>query len=68
MEIIDRYDTNIYRAVYTAQFSNVISVLHAFQKKSKRGLRPRKRTLNSSAADSPKLSGLTGKGAINNGD
>jgi phage-related protein len=38
MEIIDRYDTNTYRAVYTAQFSNVIYVLHVFQKKSKSGI------------------------------
>jgi phage-related protein len=38
MEIIDRYDTNTYRAVYTVQFSNVIYVLHAFQKKSKSGI------------------------------
>jgi phage-related protein len=38
MEIIDRYDTNTYRAVYTAQFSNVIYVLHTFQKKSKSGI------------------------------
>jgi phage-related protein len=38
MEIIDRHDTNTYRAVYTAQFAEVIYVLHAFQKKSKRGI------------------------------
>ena len=38
MEIIDRYDTNTYRAVYTVQFAEVIYVLHAFQKKSKRGI------------------------------
>ena len=38
MEIIDRYDRNTYRAVYTVQFSNVIYVLHAFQKKSKKGI------------------------------
>jgi hypothetical protein len=38
MEIIDRYDTNTYRAVYTVQFADVIYVLHAFQKKSKRGI------------------------------
>jgi len=43
MEIIDRYDTNTYRAVYTVQFSNVIYALHAFQKKSKSGIAtPRK--------------------------
>jgi phage-related protein len=38
MEIIDRYDTNTYRAVYTVQISNVIYVLHTFQKKSKSGI------------------------------
>ncbi len=38
MEIVDRYDTDAYRAVYTTQFSDVIYVLHAFQKKSKRGI------------------------------
>ena len=38
MEIIDRHDTNAYRAVYTAEFAGVIYVLHAFQKKSKRGI------------------------------
>ena len=38
MEIIDRHDTNNYRAVYTVQFADVIYVLHAFQKKSKSGI------------------------------
>lgn len=38
MEIVDRHDTNTYRAVYTAQFPDAIYVLHAFQKKSKRGI------------------------------
>ena len=38
MEIIDRYDTNTYRAVYTVQFADVTYVLHAFQKKSKSGI------------------------------
>jgi phage-related protein len=38
MEIVDRHDTNTYRAVYTAQFAGVIYVLHAFEKKSKRGI------------------------------
>ena len=37
MEIVDRYDTNTYRAVYTVQFAEAIYVLHAFQKKSTRG-------------------------------
>ena len=37
MEIVERYRGDAYRAVYTTQFSNVIYVLHVFQKKSKRG-------------------------------
>jgi len=38
MEIIDRHDTNTYRAVYTVQFAGMICVLHVFQKKSKSGI------------------------------
>ena len=39
MEIVDRYDKNTYRAVYTVQFDEVVYVLHAFQKKSKSGIK-----------------------------
>jgi phage-related protein len=38
MEIVDRHDTNTYRAVYTVQFAEAIYVLHAFQKKSTKGV------------------------------
>ena len=38
MEIVERYRTDTYRAVYTARFPNAVYVLHAFQKKSKRGI------------------------------
>ena len=38
MEIVDRHDTNTYRAVYTTQFAGRIYVLHAFQKKSRKGI------------------------------
>lgn len=38
MEIVERHETNAYRAVYTAQLAGVIYVLHAFQKKSKSGI------------------------------
>ena len=38
MEIVDRHDTNTYRTVYTAQFADALYVLHAFQKKSKKGI------------------------------
>ena len=38
MEIVERDPTGAYRAVYTAHFAEAIYVLHAFQKKSKRGI------------------------------
>jgi phage-related protein len=38
MEIVDRHDTDTYRAVYTTQFAGRIYVLHAFQKKSTKGV------------------------------
>ena len=37
LEIVDRHDTNTYRAVYTVRFAEAIYVLHAFQKKSTKG-------------------------------
>jgi phage-related protein len=37
LEVIDDYDGDTYRTVYTVRFSDAIYVLHAFQKKSKRG-------------------------------
>jgi phage-related protein len=38
MEIVERYRTDAYRAVYTAHFAAAIYVLHVFQKKSKTGI------------------------------
>ena len=38
MEIVERYRTDAYRAVYTAHFEDAIYVLHVFQKKSKSGI------------------------------
>ena len=38
MEIRSNYASNTYRAVYTTKIGDVIYVLHAFQKKSKRGI------------------------------
>lgn len=38
MEIAERFDTNTYRAVYTVSLRSGIYVLHAFQKKSMRGI------------------------------
>ncbi len=37
LEIVDDFDGETYRAVYTVRFARAVYVLHAFQKKSKRG-------------------------------
>jgi phage-related protein len=37
LEVVENFDGDTYRAVYTVKFSGVVYVLHAFQKKSKRG-------------------------------
>jgi phage-related protein len=38
LEIVEDYAGNAYRAVYAVRFAEVIYVLHAFQKKSTRGV------------------------------
>jgi phage-related protein len=38
LEIVALDETGAYRAVYTVRFRDAIYVLHAFQKKSKRGI------------------------------
>jgi len=38
-EIVEDYDGNAYRAVYTVRFRKAVYVLHAFEKKSKRGIK-----------------------------
>ena len=38
LEIVEDYQSDTYRAVYTVTFSGFVYVLHAFQKKSKRGI------------------------------
>jgi phage-related protein len=38
LEIVDDFEGNTYRVVYTVSFARVVYVLHAFQKKSKRGI------------------------------
>ena len=39
LEVVENFDTNTYRAVYTVGFSNAIYVLHCFQKKSASGIK-----------------------------
>lgn len=38
LEVVDDFDGDTYRAVYTVRFAGVVYVLHAFQKKSRRGI------------------------------
>jgi phage-related protein len=37
LEVVENYDGDTYRAVYTVKFEGVVYVLDAFQKKSKKG-------------------------------
>jgi phage-related protein len=63
MEIVVPFRSDAYRAVYTVQLENAVYVLHAFQKKSKRGVATpqpdmdliRKRLADARAEDARKL-------------
>jgi phage-related protein len=37
LEVVENFEADTYRAVYTVKFEGVVYVLHAFQKKAKRG-------------------------------
>jgi phage-related protein len=39
LEVIEDHNGNTYRAVYTVKFAGAVYVLHAFQKKSKKGVK-----------------------------
>ena len=39
LEIVENYSSDTYRAVCTVKFKDQVYVLHAFQKKSKRGIK-----------------------------
>ena len=45
LEIIEDEDHATYRVVYTVKFADAVYVLHAFQKKSTRGIRTPKREM-----------------------
>jgi phage-related protein len=38
LEIVDDFDGDTFRTVYTVRFAGAVYVLHAFQKKSRRGI------------------------------
>ena len=46
LEVVEDHQGDTYRAVYTVNFSNFVYVLHAFQKKSKKGIATRKSDLD----------------------
>lgn len=46
LEIIEDFDGNAFRTVYTVRFADAVYVLHAFQKRSKRGIETPKREVD----------------------
>lgn len=46
LEVIEDYEGNTYRAVYTVKFGEVVYVLHVFQKKSKSGIATAKQEID----------------------
>jgi len=38
LEVVEDFDRKTYRTVYTVRFAGAVYVLHAFEKKSKRGI------------------------------
>ena len=38
LELVDDFDSDTYRTVYTVRFAGLVYVLHAFQKKAKSGI------------------------------
>ena len=45
LEIVENHAGDAYRAIYTVKFREAVCVLHAFQKKSKRGIRTPRREM-----------------------
>ncbi len=46
LEIIEDFDGNAFRTVYTVRFADAVYVLHAFQKRSKKGIKTPKREMD----------------------
>jgi phage-related protein len=46
LEVVEEHSGGTYRAVYTVKFAGVVYVLHAFQKKSTRGIATPKRDID----------------------
>ncbi|MHB8867553.1 MAG: type II toxin-antitoxin system RelE/ParE family toxin [Thermoleophilia bacterium] len=59
LEVVDDYDGDTCRTVYTARFAEAVYVLHALQKKSKRGVATPKKRSRSSMLGSSSLDRYT---------
>jgi phage-related protein len=46
LEVVEDFDGDTYRAVYTVRFADVLYVLHCFQKKSTRGIKTSQRDID----------------------
>lgn len=46
LELVEDFDGETYRAVYTVRFKTAVYVLHRFQKKSKKGIETPKSEMN----------------------
>ena len=46
LEVVDNYDGNAYRAAYTVRFEDAVYVLHAFQKKPRKGIKTPKHEID----------------------
>jgi phage-related protein len=46
LEIVEDFDGSTFRAVYTVRISDAVYVLHAFQKRSKKGIETPRREMN----------------------
>lgn len=46
LEIVENHDGNTFRAVYTVKLADAVYVLHAFQKKAKKGVRTPKQEID----------------------
>jgi phage-related protein len=46
LEVVEDYDGDTYRAVYTVKLKGVVYALHAFQKKSKKGIKTPKQDID----------------------
>lgn len=46
LEVVENFDGNTYRAIYTVKFEGVVYVLDIFQKKAKKGSKTPKADMN----------------------